>query len=124
MHIERESVRNTSVMLIWQAAWLHRGPMSFKQFLLELPDDVTPEQAQNKYDDYRAEFWGSEVPPVTLSDHARGRRLPASSRDMHYEHLCCWSSFFSNDISVGSSVICEQCCIMVSSCLIAPRKQL
>ncbi len=36
--------------------------MSFKQFLLELPDDVTPEQAQHKYDDYRAEFWGSEVP--------------------------------------------------------------
>ena len=38
-----------------------RGPMSFKQFLIELPDDVTPEQAQQRYDDYRAEFWGSEV---------------------------------------------------------------
>ena len=35
--------------------------MSFKQFLLELPDDVTPEQAQLRYDDYRADFWGSEV---------------------------------------------------------------
>ena len=35
--------------------------MPFKQFLLELPDDVTPEQAQQRYDDYRADFWGSEV---------------------------------------------------------------
>jgi len=64
--------------------------MSFKQFLLELPDDVTPEQAQHKYDDYRAEFWGSEVPPITPSGHVQSGRLSAP-RMCNIQNLCCWS---------------------------------
>ena len=27
--------------------------------MLELPDDITPEEAQKRYDEYLTEFWGS-----------------------------------------------------------------
>ena len=63
---------------------MRRGPMSFKQFLLELPDDVTPEQAQHKYDDYRAEFWGSEVPAIMLLALTRSRSHYAAKDHLQY----------------------------------------
>ena len=37
------------------------GPKAFKQFLLDLPDEVTPQEAQQRYDEYLADYWGSEV---------------------------------------------------------------
>ena len=35
------------------------GPKSYKAYMMELPDDITPEDAQKKYDDYLTRFWGS-----------------------------------------------------------------
>lgn len=35
------------------------GPKTYKTYMLELPDDVTPEDAQKKYDEYLTRFWGS-----------------------------------------------------------------
>lgn len=32
---------------------------SYKTFMLELPDEITPEEAQKKYDEYLTVFWGS-----------------------------------------------------------------
>ena len=37
------------------------GPKAFKHYLLDLPDEVTPQEAQQRYDDYLADYWGSEV---------------------------------------------------------------
>lgn len=35
------------------------GPQSYKAYMMELPDDITPEDAQKKYDEYLTRFWGS-----------------------------------------------------------------
>ena len=35
------------------------GPKSYKHFMMELPDEITPEDAQKKYDEYLTDFWGS-----------------------------------------------------------------
>ena len=35
------------------------GPKSYKAYMMELPDDITPEDAQKKYDEYLTRFWGS-----------------------------------------------------------------
>ena len=32
---------------------------TYKLFMQELPDDITPEEAQKRYDDYLTAFWGS-----------------------------------------------------------------
>ena len=37
------------------------GPMSYKDFMLRLSDDVTPEGAQAEYQKYLAQYWGSET---------------------------------------------------------------
>ncbi|DBB12129.1 TPA: hypothetical protein ACH3X3_006240 [Trebouxia sp. C0006] len=34
-------------------------PKTYKLFMQELPDDITPEEAQKRYDDYLTAFWGS-----------------------------------------------------------------
>lgn len=35
--------------------------MSYKDFMLRLSDDVTPEGAQAEYQKYLAQYWGSET---------------------------------------------------------------
>ena len=35
------------------------GPKSYKLYMMELPDDITPEDAQKKYDEYLTLYWGS-----------------------------------------------------------------
>ena len=41
---------------------VHRdGPESYKEFILNLPNDVTPEEAHQRYQDYLAEWHGSAV---------------------------------------------------------------
>lgn len=35
------------------------GPKTYKAYMMELPDDITPEDAQKKYDEYLTLFWGS-----------------------------------------------------------------
>ena len=37
------------------------GPRPYKDFIKTLHDDVTPDEAQQEYQVYLAEFWGSEV---------------------------------------------------------------
>lgn len=37
------------------------GPMTYKELMRELPDDITPEDAQKEYQTYLTEWWGSEV---------------------------------------------------------------
>jgi len=37
------------------------GPLSFKQFLIDQPDDLTPEEAQARYRGYLVEYHGSEI---------------------------------------------------------------
>lgn len=37
------------------------GPESYKEFILNLPNDVTPEEAHRRYQDYLAEWHGSSV---------------------------------------------------------------
>ncbi len=39
----------------------HREPLSYKEFILQLPDEVTPEDAQCEFQAYLAEYWGSQV---------------------------------------------------------------
>ncbi len=39
----------------------HREPLSYKEFILQLPDEVTPEDAQREFQAYLAEYWGSQV---------------------------------------------------------------
>ncbi len=39
-----------------------REPMNYKEFVYrELGDDVTPEQSQQAYQKYLADFWGSQI---------------------------------------------------------------
>ncbi len=35
--------------------------MTYKELMRELPDDITPEDAQKEYKAYLADWWGSEV---------------------------------------------------------------
>ena len=35
--------------------------MTYKELMRELPDDITPEDAQKEYQTYLTEWWGSEV---------------------------------------------------------------
>jgi hypothetical protein len=35
--------------------------MAYKEFMLRLADDVTPEDAQREFQRYLAEFWGSQT---------------------------------------------------------------
>lgn len=37
------------------------GPMTYKELMRELPDEITPEDAQKEYQAYLTEWWGSEV---------------------------------------------------------------
>ena len=43
-----------------------RGPLPYKEFMRELPDDITPEDAQKEFQAYLTRWWGSKV--------RRGRR--------------------------------------------------
>ena len=38
-----------------------REPLTYKEFMFKLPDDITPEEAQKEYQRYLAEYWGSEI---------------------------------------------------------------
>ena len=38
-----------------------RAPLTYKEFMFKLPDDITPEEAQKEYQRYLAEYWGSEI---------------------------------------------------------------
>ena len=38
-----------------------REPLAYKEFMLRLADDVTPEDAQREYRRYLAEYWGSQT---------------------------------------------------------------
>lgn len=40
---------------------LCREPLTYKEFMFKLPDDITPEEAQKEYQRYLAEYWGSEI---------------------------------------------------------------
>lgn len=35
--------------------------MTYKELMRELPDEITPEDAQKEYQAYLADWWGSEV---------------------------------------------------------------
>jgi hypothetical protein len=35
--------------------------MTYKELMRELPDEITPEDAQKEYQAYLTEWWGSEV---------------------------------------------------------------
>ena len=34
---------------------------TFKEFMLQLPEEVMPDEAKGAYRQYQAEFWGSEI---------------------------------------------------------------
>lgn len=34
---------------------------TFKEFMLQLPEEVMPDEAKGSYRQYQAEFWGSEI---------------------------------------------------------------
>jgi len=38
-----------------------RGPLPYKEFMRELPDDITPEDAQKEFQAYLTRWWGSKV---------------------------------------------------------------
>lgn len=39
--------------------------MTYKELMRELPDEITPEDAQKEYQAYLADWWGSEVRALT-----------------------------------------------------------
>jgi hypothetical protein len=41
--------------------------MTYKELMRELPDEITPEDAQKEYQLYLTEWWGSEVSCTTLT---------------------------------------------------------
>ena len=58
VHIMK-STTITSCNLAYRAC--RHGPMTYKELMRELPDDITPEDAQKQYQTYLTEWWGSEV---------------------------------------------------------------
>ena len=44
--------------------------MTYKELMRELPDDITPEHAQQEYQAYLTRWWGSEVSTSTHSHMA------------------------------------------------------
>ena len=40
---------------------LCRRMQTFKEFMLQLPEEVMPDEAKTAYKQYQAEFWGSEI---------------------------------------------------------------
>ena len=40
---------------------MRREPLTYKEFMFKLPDDITPDEAQKEYQRYLAEYWGSEI---------------------------------------------------------------
>lgn len=38
-----------------------REPLSYKEFILQLPDEITPEDAQRDFQAYLADYWGSQI---------------------------------------------------------------
>lgn len=49
--------------------------MTYKELMRELPDDITPEDAQKEYQAYLTEWWGSEVRSI-MSLHSVTRAMP------------------------------------------------
>ena len=39
----------------------HSGPRpkTYKAFIVDLPDEVSPEEAQKRYEEYLSSYWGS-----------------------------------------------------------------
>jgi hypothetical protein len=54
-----QSSCGTSCNMAYHAC--RHGPMTYKELMRELPDDITPEDAQKEYQTYLTEWWGSEV---------------------------------------------------------------
>lgn len=38
-----------------------RRLQTFKEFMMSLPEDISPAAAQDEYKQYQAQYWGSEV---------------------------------------------------------------
>lgn len=54
--------------------------MTYKELMRELPDEITPEDAQKEYQAYLTEWWGSEVrftgrECFTISEYCRSSEL-------------------------------------------------
>ena len=56
----RHSQARHAAALRWCLGWCRRM-QTFKEFMLQLPEEVMPDEAKGAYRQYQAEFWGSEI---------------------------------------------------------------